>query len=187
MDEALTEVKQERHYDPHKDLCPIEHLLFGSSLTLTNGKFLNTEELMKDHRLARDADFLLKPFGLTTGKYNICNIDEIRTKRNKVAEEKGIAGRIRAWHACFTAPVEVMMGGYQFDYFLGSLNENGMLKNEFRFQFIDKEGNPALNKKGLEAFRKIELANDRLFDLAKDETTGILTITYRPLQGEIKK
>jgi hypothetical protein len=166
---------QERPFTSMKDLSPIEHFLFGSSIEHRDKGILNSNALNERSDLRKNADFLLKPFGLTTEE---SDVEEIRKKRE---EKKQMDG----WHSCFEVPNVSIDKEYYFHYVLGSPEENGMLKNEFTFQLKRQKTNEWLvnNEGDAEALAKIKLTDNLsdLFELTKNDEKGTLTLKYKPL------
>lgn len=178
-------VPKERPYNNMTDLCPLEHLFIASSLKLAReDKIFNKKALKEDETLIGDADLLLKPFGLTTGE---SRNEDIRKRRKD-------KGKLSGSFICFKS----LERGYELDYHLNEPDKDGIIPNLFKFQ-IKKEDSRVWdknNKEDLDAFGKVELhlgfltyGNDNkpFFSLTKDEDTGILTLTFVPLQEAIKQ
>ncbi len=167
---------RERKYDPFKDLSPIEHLFLGSTFGLSNGEIFSVEKLLENEELRKNADFLLKPLGLSSGR---SNYEEVLKKRKEKKMPPSSLGH-------FVIPTKSMKSGYRFTYFLDPPDKEGMLKNAFKFQSTkigtDRQWT-ATNEEDLGVFREIVLskAMAQLFSLDKDESSGVLTLKYLPL------
>lgn len=172
-----SEVKKEK-FNPGLDLCPLEHILIGSSTRLENGSILNSNVLKTDKDIATNRDLLLKPNGL---RLNTSTQDEITHNRQ---EQKALRG----WPACFRASERALYDQYEFDFLLADPS-NGLIPNEFLFQPIIVRGVgdfAPLNISGTEAtdaLQKISLSPklEPLFSLDRNLDTGVLTLKFLPL------
>jgi len=191
MDETILssngEKGQEREFSAMKDLSPLEHILIGSSIQIV----FNTDFLVKGKNPTEDAEFLLKPYGLTTQL--VISIEEIRRVR---ADQKNMP---KGMFVCFTvldqALRRLVFSNYEFGFLLGLPDQNGLIANEFRFQFrkVIGENSVALDRlegEDLEAFNNVELREgvySSLFSLDKQPDVGILVLKYKKLLGNIKR
>lgn len=186
MDEAnnsVENISKERVINKTLDLAPIEHILFSSS-TEVNNQFINLNELQNSLQLQGDLTLLLTPTGLTNKK---AEINEVRARREK---QKTLSG----WFACFIAPADVLLGGYEFDYVLGGMDASGKIPNKFEFQLTNVHHERFFsNKDGRRALEEIELSEGFLpksqeqasiFTLSKNLDTGILTVIFVSLQNK---
>ena len=178
LNSSETRAVPEREYNQTVDLCPLEHILIGSSIS-PKDKTINLDVLKKDKGLARDEDFLLKPVGLTNGKRTIEDVIKGRVEKK----------RLKGWIACFEPTLELAMN-YSFDFILNQPDSNNMIPNRFEFKFkkIDSESS-VLSDEDINYFRKIELSEGirDLFALTGDKSKGIFTITYLPVQEKQDK
>jgi len=182
MDETSKEIIEERRFDRMIDLAPLEHLLIGSSVSLKDDSIFNSDRLKKDQALARDAEFLLKPYGLTT---NTSSLEEIAKKRSE--KEK-----FTAWFPDFIATSDIK-SNYEFDLLLSQPSESGLIPNEFVFLLKrpleeDKEFVISENE-CKEVFDKVTLSNNKkyFFSIDKQAEKGIIVLKYLPLLENIKQ
>ena len=165
----------ERKYNQSLDLCPLEHILIGSSVFLTKDEILNLDTLRKD----TTSSSLLMPAGLINGE----RLAEDTVKAR--AEKKHLSG----WIVCFK-PILELISKYSFDYILNQPDDNNMIPNRFEFRFRKNDSKDSvLTDEDVSAFRTIELAEGfrELFRLTRDENKGIFTITYLPFQEKLDK
>lgn len=193
MDESVSSPEKgalkERSFNVEADLCPLEHMLIGSSFVFPGKerKTFNKETIKRDKILIRDPDFLLRPFGLTTGE---SDIEGIKARRSQIRSLNG-------WYPCFKLIREFHLD-YEFYYDLNEPDENGRMPNEFKFRFRERGSEnfwDKSNPQDLESFRKITLSpgsstyaeGKPFFSLTKDEDKGTLTLTFMPLLENIKQ
>jgi len=168
---------QERKFELMTDLAPLEHWLIDSSVRLKDGSIFNSDRLEKDQALARDAEFLLKPNGLTT---NASNLKKIAEKRS---EEKKLTG----WYPCFKVRSREISSNYDFDLFLSLPSENGLIPNEFRFKLKrakeDKDDLPIPQDECKRVFDLITLFDTKrgYFSIEKQVDKGVILLKYLPL------
>lgn len=175
MDNSLHSPEQsalEREYDQSLDLCPLEHILIGSS-TKIQGRLVNSDNMERENILD-----LLRPTGLTDGSSGIEEISEGRRK-----------AKITGYSSCFDLNSYDLLS-YGFDYIISPPDKNGQISNNFqlRFRRINGEGT-SLTEQDLEVFRRLEMDQKfkSSFKLTRDEERGILTLEYIPLEGRGKQ
>ncbi len=167
------QIVSERQYNQTLDLCPLEHVLIGST-TSPKDKNINLDVLMESKELARDENLLLKPVGLTNGERIVEDVVKGRAEKQ----------RLSGWIACFQPTAEISFD-YSFDYIISQPDSSDMIPNRFEFKFRKNDNEDSvLTQEDINAFRKVELDKDikGLFALARDENKAMFTITYLPLQ-----